>query len=202
MGIRPQKVVFGPLLGATIGFGFASLRRQVPAAAVASATMLSYRVSSALLFRDAQVSLLAERVRAEDLPFVVPLEARSQYVGTGYIKDLAKVLGGTYLADAPDVGIIGSLDELAGPDFDPTQVDPQVREFYERTTRFTLDIVPTWRTWVRPGYLLYQTLVARPLGQANVPMNQRAALRGIRGRIDTITMPDSNVIGVRGWIRS
>ena len=100
MGIRPQKVVFGPLLGATIGFGFASLRRQVPAAAVASATMLGYRVSSALLFRDAQVSLLAERVRAEDLPFVVPLEARSQYVGTGYIRDLAKVLGGTYIVSA------------------------------------------------------------------------------------------------------
>ncbi len=202
LGIRPQKVVLGPLLGASIGFGFASLKRQVPAATVASATMLSYRVSSALLFRDAQVSLLAERVRAEDLPFVVPREARSGYVGTSYFQDLAEVLGGTYVADAPDVGIVGSLDELAGPDFDPTQVDPQVREFYEHTTRFTLDIVPAWRTWVRPGYLLYQTLIARPLGQANVPMNQRAALRGIRGRIDTITVPGSNVISVRGWIRS
>ena len=34
--------------------------------------MLAYRLTSALLFRDAQVTLLAERVRAEDLPFVVP----------------------------------------------------------------------------------------------------------------------------------
>ena len=80
-----------------------------------------------------------------------------------------------------------SLDELAGPDFDPAAVDPRVREFYEHTTRFTLDIVPEWRPWVRPGYLLYRTLVARPLGQANVPMNQREALRGMRSRIDTIT---------------
>ena len=61
-----------------------------------------------------------------------------------------------------------------------------MREFYEHTTRFTLDIVPEWRPWVRPGYLLYRTLVARPLGQANVPMNQREALRGVRSRIDTI----------------
>lgn len=37
--------------------------------------------------------------------------------------------GPTYVVDAPDVGIVGSLDELTGPDFDPTQVDPQVREF-------------------------------------------------------------------------
>ena len=76
-------------------------------------------MTSALVFRDAQVSLLAERVAAEDLPFVVPLEARTRYVGTGYVRELAEVLGGTYVADAPDVGIVASLDELAGPDFDP-----------------------------------------------------------------------------------
>jgi hypothetical protein len=54
---------------------------------------------------------------------------------------------------------------------------------------------------VRPGYLLYRTLVARPLGQANVPMNQREVLRGVRSRIDTITGVDG-VVSVRGWIRS
>ena len=152
--------------------------------------MLAYRAVSALVFRDAQVSLLAERVRAEDLPFVVPREARSRYVGTGYVRELAEALGGRYVADAPDVGIVASVDELAGPEFDPAGIDPQVREFYEHTTRFTLDIVPQWRLWVRPGYLLYRTLVARPLGQANVPMNQRETQRGIRSRIDTITSGD------------
>ncbi len=115
---------------------------------------------------------------------------------------MAEVLGGTYLADAPDVGILASLDELAGPQFAPAEVDPRVREFYEHTTRFTLDIVPQWRRWVRPGYLLYRTLVARPLGQASVPMNQREALRGIRDRIDTITPAQDDVVAVRGWIRS
>jgi hypothetical protein len=65
-----------------------------------------------------------------------------------------------------------------------------------------LDIVPRWRLWVRPGYLLYRTLVARPLGQANVPMNQRATQRGIRSRIDTITLPGQDTVAVRGWIRS
>jgi hypothetical protein len=77
-----------------------------------------------------------------------------------------------------------------------------VREFYERTTRYRLDIVPEWRSWVRPGYLLYRTLVARPLGQANVPMNQREAQRGVRSRIDTIDLDGDGVPDVRGWIRS
>ena len=168
--------------------------------------MVIYRTLSAAVFRDAQVSLLAERVRAEELPFVVPLAARTRYVGTGYVRELAATMGGTYTEAAPDVGIVASLDELAGPDFDPATVDPLVRQFYEHTTRFTLDIVPQWRMWVRPGYLLYRTLVARPLGQANVPMNQRETLRGVRSRIDTITVPGDGApdgtIAVRGWIRS
>ncbi len=202
LGVRPQKVLLGPLLGAAVGRALAASGRRVPGAIVASAAMLAYRTASALIFRDAQVSLLAERVAAEDLPFVVPREARSGYVGTGYVRQLADQLDGSYLADAPDAGIVASLDELAGPDFDPSAVDPTVREFYEHTTRFRLDIVPEWRLWVRPGYLLYRNLVARPLGQANVPMNQRETQRGIRSRIDTITLPGQDDIAVRGWIRS
>jgi hypothetical protein len=89
-----------------------------------------------------------------------------------------------------------------GPDFDPKQVDPLVREFYEHTTRFRLDIVPEWRAWVRPGYLLYRTIVARPLGQASVPMNQRETQRGIRSRIDTIAREPGGAVSVRGWNRS
>src|SRR5215467_10140854 len=202
LGIRPQKVLLGPLFGAAVGGALGAGRRPVPAAVVASTTMVAYRVASALVFRDAQVSLLAERVPAEDLPFVVPREARTRYVGTGYISDLAEVLGGRYVADAPDVGIVASVDGLAGPEFDPAGLDPLVREFYEHTTRFALDIVPQWRLWVRPGYLLYRTVVARPLGQANVPMNQRETLRGIRSRIDTISTDDTGDVAIRGWLRS
>jgi hypothetical protein len=240
LGLRPQKVLLGPIAGAAIGLGLtrlqrASLRpagpkgpegpegpegprgpgepdpggRREPLAGsvAAAAAVVGYRVASALLFRDAQVSLLAERVKAEDVPFVVPLASQTRYVGTDYVRSLAQVLGGTYTPDVADIGIVASLDELAGPSFDPAGTDPLVREFYEHTTRFALDIVPEWRLWVRPGYLLYRTLLARPLGQASVPMSQREAQRGVHSRIDTITSVDStpgaaDPVAVRGWIRS
>ena len=201
LGIRPQKVVLGPVFGWLVGRTFGRRDTRVPAPTVAATTILLYRIFSAAVFRDEQVSLLAEKAQESDLPFVVPLGARTRYIGTGYVQDLAESLGGTYVRDAQDVGIVASLDELAGPDFDPEVVNTLVREFYEHTTRFRLDIVPEWRMWVRPGYLLYRTIVARPLGQANVPMNQRQALRGVVSRIDTIST-DGDVISVRGWIRS
>ena len=202
MGLRPQKVVLGPVFGAAVGRSLAAVDPQMPAPVVASTTVLAYRVASAAVFRDAQLTLLAERVSPDDLPFVVPLEARTRFVGTDYVKALAEVLGGDYVRGAVDAGIVASLEQLAGPDFDPAAVDPRVREFYEHTTRFTLDIVPVWRTWVRLGYLLYRSLVARPLGQANVPMNQREAMRGVDSRIDTVDVDRDGVTDVRGWIRS
>jgi len=206
LGVRPVKVALGPVFGAGIGAGFAAAAaagaRPARPALVAAATMAAYRTASAALFPDPQVSLLAERVAPGELPFVVPHESRSRRVGTGYVRELAERLGGHYTPDAPDVGIVASLDDLAGPGFDPGTVDDLVREFYEHTTRFALDIVPEWRLWVRPGYLLYRTALARPLGQANVPMNQRETQRGIRSRIDTITPPEDATVAVRGWIRS
>jgi hypothetical protein len=169
---------------------------------VAATTVVAFRTLSAAIFRDEQVTLVADRASQADLPFVVPLAAPGRYVGVGFVRELADTLGGTYVEAADDVGIVASLDELASDDFDPTAVDARVREFYEHTTRFTLDIVPEWRLWVRPGYLLYRSVVARPLGQASVPMNQREAQRGIHSRIDTITPADGGAIAIRGWIRS
>jgi hypothetical protein len=224
LGLRPQKVLLGPVAGAAVGVGLAALRRAggrgrglsgrgrglsgwgrdraVPGAAAAAAAVVGFRVASAVLFRDPQLSLLAERVRPEDVPFVVPLGSQTRYVGTGYVRSLAQVLGGRYTPDVEDIGIVASLDTLAGPSFDPAGIDPLVREFYEHTTRFALDIVPEWRLWVRPGYLLYRTLLARPLGQASVPMSQREAQHGVRSRIDTITGLPAGTETIRGWIRS
>ena len=204
LGLRPQKVLLGPAAGAAIGLGLAGLSRdgRVPGSVAAAAAVTGFRVLSALLFRDPQLSLLAERVHPADVPFVVPLASQTRYVGTEYVRSLAEVLGGTYTPDVEDIGIVASLDLLAGPSFDPAGTDPTVREFYEHTTRFALDIVPQWRVWVRPGYLLYRTLVADPLGQASVPMSQREAHRGVRSRIDTITGRPDGAPTIRGWIRS
>ena len=165
MGLRPPKVVLGAVVG--LGVGTAALRVR-PAAAtssVAAASVIAHRTLSAVLFRDAQVSLLAERVRPEALPFVVPLAARTRYVGTDYVHSLQERLGGHYQADARDVGMVASLDELAGPELrNPATSIPRSAEFYEHATRFLLDIVPQSRMWVRTGYLLYRTLVAPPAG--------------------------------------
>jgi hypothetical protein len=199
MGLRPVKVALGLVVGAAVGLALHALEPALVAAAVA----LVYRVIAAFAYRDRPlVRIMAEEVPAAELRYVVPFEARSRYVGADYVEQLAKLRGGTYRRNPPDVGILASLDGLHGPTFEPARVHPLIREFYEHTSRFKLSIVPEWRNWMKPGYELFKRVVAEPLGQAAIPSNIEEAQRGMVSTIDTIDLDGDEEIDIRGWIRT
>jgi hypothetical protein len=203
LGLRPAKVALGLLVGAGLGALLQSLDGGVEPALVAAAVTIVYRVIAAIAYRGRPlVRVMAEEVPASELRYVVPFEARSRYVGADYVEQLAKVRGGTFRRNPPDVGILASLDSLDGPSFDPARVHPLIREFYEHTSRFGLSIIPEWRRWMKPGYELFKRLVAQPLGQAAIPSNIEEAQRGMVSTIDTIALPGNEEIDIRGWIRT
>ena len=78
---------------------------------------------------------------------------------------------------------------MRGPTFDPGQVDPLIREFYEHTTRFKLSIVPVWKLWMKPLFWLYKQMVAQQMGQANLPFNQEEAQRLWGQRVALLDVP-------------
>jgi hypothetical protein len=199
LGLRPLKVALGLAVGAAVGLVLDGAEPAIVAAVVA----VVYRLIAAAVYRNRPlVRIMAEEVPAAELRYVVPFEARSRYVGADYVEQLAKVRGGTYRRNPPDVGILASLDILDGPTFDAAKVHPLIREFYEHTSRFKLSIVPEWRQWMKPGYELFKRVVAEPLGQAAIPSNIEEAQRGMVSTIDTIDLDDDDVIDIRGWIRT
>jgi hypothetical protein len=203
LGLRPLKAVLGLLVGAVLGALFQALDAGLESALVAAAVTFAYRVVAAIAYRDRPlVRVMAEEVPASELRYVVPFEARSRYVGADYVEQLAKVRGGSFRRNPPDVGILASLDSLDGPTFDAGRVHPLIREFYEHTSRFKLSIFPEWRRWMKPGYELFKQLVAQPLGQAAIPSNIEEAQRGMVSTIDTITRDGDEEIDIRGWIRT
>jgi hypothetical protein len=202
-GARPLKVALGLAVGAAVGALFQAFADDVHPALVAAAVTVAYRVIAAFAYRRRPlVRVMAEEVPAAELRYVVPFEARSRYVGADYVEQLAKVRGGTFRRNPPDVGILASLDNLEGPTFEAHRVDPLIREFYEHTSRFRLSIVPEWRRWMKPGYELFKRLVAEPLGQAAIPSNIEEAQRGMVSTIDTIDVDGDEEIDIRGWIRT
>jgi hypothetical protein len=202
-GLRPAKVGVGVLVGAVLGVVFQALDADVEPALIAAAVTVAYRVVAAIVYRGRPlVRIMAEEVPASELRYVVPFEARTRYVGSEYVEQLAKIRGGTFRRNPPDVGILASLDSLAGPTFEAGLVHPLIREFYEHTSRFRLSIIPEWRRWMKPGYGLFKLLVAQPLGQAAIPSNIEEAQRGMVSTIDTIAVDGSEEIEIRGWIRT
>lgn len=203
LGLRPLKLALGLVVGAVVGGLAQALDGGLAPAVVAAAVTIAYRTIAALAYRDRPlVRVMAEEVPAAELHYVVPFEARSRYVGADYVEQLAAVRGGTFQRNPPDVGILASLDSLAGPTFDPARVDPLIREFYEHTSRFALSIFPEWRPWMKPAYEIFKRTVAEPLGQAAIPSNIEEAQRGMVSTIDTITLDGDDEIDIRGWIRT
>ena len=203
LGLRPAKLALGLVVGGAVGVLFEALDAGLDSALAAAAVAIVYRTAAAIAYRDRPlVEVMAEEVPAAELRYVVPFESRSRYVGADYVEQLAKVRGGTFRRNPPDVGILASLDDLNGPSFDASRVHPLIREFYEHTSRFKLSIIPEWRRWMKPGYELFKLLVAQPLGQAAIPSNIEEAQRGMISTIDTIALDGSDEIDIRGWIRT
>jgi hypothetical protein len=203
LGLRPVKAAIGLLVGGLLGVLFQALDSGLEPALIAAAVTLAYRVIAAIVYRGRPlVGVMAEEVPASELRYVVPFESRSKHVGADYVEQLAKIRGGTFRRNPPDVGILASLDNLEGPTFDAGRVHPLIREFYEHTSRFRLSIIPEWRRWMKPGYELFKRLVAQPLGQAAIPSNIEEAQRGMVSIIDTIAVEGSDEIDIRGWIRT
>ena len=203
LGLRPLKAALGLLVGAGVGALAASIDGGPEPALIAAAVTLVYRVIAALAYRGRPlVRVMAEEMPAAELRYVVPFEARSMYVGGDYVEQLAKVQGGAFRRNPPDVGILASLDSLEGPSFEAGRVHPLIREFYEHTSRFRLSIIPEWRRWMKPGYEIFKRLVAQPLGQAAIPSNIEEAQRGMVSTIDTISLDGDEEIDIRGWVRT
>jgi hypothetical protein len=202
-GLRPLKLALGVAVGAVVGVALEALDDSLAPALVAAAATVVYRVVAAIAYRKRPlVRIMAEEVPAAELRYVVPFEARSRYVGADYVEQLAKVRGGTFRRNPPDVGIVASLDSLQGPTFDASRVHPLIREFYEHTSRFKLSIFPEWRRWMKPGYEVFKRVVAEPLGQAAIPSNIEEAQRGMVSTIDTIALDGGEEIDIRGWVRT
>jgi hypothetical protein len=104
LGLRPVKAILGLLVGAALGGLFQALDSGVEPALVAAAVTLAYRLIAAIAYRGRPlVRVMAEEVPASELRYVVPFEARSRYVGADYVEQLAKVRGGTFRRNPPDV---------------------------------------------------------------------------------------------------
>jgi hypothetical protein len=203
IGFRAAKVLMGAAVGIAVGVILETAWPNTGLAWVAALTLVGYRVLAAIFYRGRdQVSIMGESVPPAELEFVVPFATHAGYVGVDYLREYADLTGADFVRSPADIGIVADFEALRGPEFDPDIAHPLIREFYEHTSRFHLSIIPEWRSWMKPLYLVYRQTIAKPLGQANVPFDVEEVQRGVHSWIDTIDVDHSGRIDFRAWIRA
>jgi hypothetical protein len=128
---------------------------------------------------------------------------------------LAGPLGGDVIGDAP-YGETAAREQLTVerdardggliPDFtaltlDVTRVHPLVREFYEHTTRFTLDVWSKSYFPLNVGLWLLVTTISRQVNQLNFPLSPLDVARGMSSEIILMRRRDGSV-RYTGWFRT
>jgi hypothetical protein len=122
-------------------------------------------------------------------------------IGDAPYRDVAAAEGLTVERGSPDGGLVPSFQALAGGTFDAAKTHPLVREFYEHTAAFAMDV---WSKTYFPAnialYLLVKT-ISRQVDQLNFPLSPLDTARGMVSEIISLRRPDGTV-RYTGWFRT
>ncbi len=127
-------------------------------------------------------------------------------------------IGGPIIGDAPysdvaaredltverrarDGGLIPRFTDLDGGDFDSSKIHPLVRDFYEHTTEFAMDVWSKTYVPTSIGLWLLVTTISRQVNQLNFPLSPLDTARGMSSEIISMRRRDGSV-RYTGWFRT
>ncbi len=97
-------------------------------------------------------------------------------------------------------GLVDNLDTFQRSDFDPSQVSPEIRSFYEQTDKYDLVVQPRWTTGFQWSGRIYRRL-ARRMGQMCLPVS-RLGSELVKSQILPIDNRWDGRNNVRAWVRT
>jgi hypothetical protein len=122
-------------------------------------------------------------------------------IGDAPYRDVAVAEDLTVERMAREGGLVPSFTALDGVDFASESVHPLVREFYEHTTEFAMDV---WSKTYFPSSLvlwLLVTTISRQVNQLNFPLSPLATARGMSSEVISMRRRDGSV-RYTGWFRT
>src|SRR5437588_3628417 len=125
------------------------------------------------------VRIAGKPVRLTDTPWLDGPLGEDSIGPTFYARFAAQA--GLHLADnRSDAGLLADFDSLAGAHFDPARVHPEVRQFYEHTAQYDMDVWSQWHGILTPFARLLVGLVSPLMEQFNLPLAPLATSKGVR----------------------
>lgn len=122
-------------------------------------------------------------------------------IGANFYQNLSQESGLSLRINEPNSGLMKDFQRLAGPSFDPQLIDPRVRDFYERTSNYRLDVWSHWSWLFRPLGWLLVSLVSRRIEQLNLPISPLDTSRGMTSDVIQLLDKRSDEIVYTCWLR-
>ena len=112
--------------------------------------------------------------------------SESARVGSDWLEVEAGRHGGALGADDPWAGLLPSMSVLDGPGFDSGELDPLVRDFYERSASWRVEVWAGWSPVFWPAGELVSRLWGRRVEQLALPMRPLEVARGMDSQVTPI----------------
>jgi hypothetical protein len=122
-------------------------------------------------------------------------------VADGWLEAEATWHGGSLEADAPDAGLLPTMSVLDGPGFDSSRLRPEVRDFYEHTAAWSMEVWTGWSPVFWPGGEVIARLFGRRVEQLALPMRPLDVAHGMDSEITLIRDRDGGQVAA-AWLRT
>jgi len=147
------------------------------------------------------VQLTGRRVPLAANPWLAGPVGKTRGIGRAFFHTLVDESGRGELRGDGVRGLLPDFAALAAADFDPGQVHPAVRAFYEQTSTYELDAWSEWCGAFRPFGRLLAILFSRRLQQLNIPLSPLDTSRGITSEVLQLVEPAGSQVLYTAWIR-
>jgi hypothetical protein len=108
---------------------------------------------------------------------------------------------GRVRAPSADDGLLAEFAALDGPQFSSARVDDNVRDFYERTASWQMEVWSQWNALFAPGGELIARVWGRRVEQLALPVQPLSVSRGMASTVRIVDDEEGNRTGA-AWLRT
>ena len=148
------------------------------------------------------VQVTGRRVSLQEDPWLEGPVGATHGIGLDFFDKWATAEGFAVERFTSEKGLLSRFTALSGPTFDADAVDPAIREFYERTADYDVDVWSEWRPAFKPFGYLVSVLFSRRLEQLNLPLSSLDTSWGMTSATLQVTEHASGSLKANAWVRT
>lgn len=147
------------------------------------------------------VCLTGKHVDKRDMAWLSSPIGQGGVIGSDFYKQLA-ASEGLRIGKSADAGLLPNFDQLKGPDFEPSRIRQEIRDFYEHTARFHMEawsevnLVSSIFLWVLVKF------ISRRMDQLNFPLSPLELSAGMRSEVIELDDSETGRRVYTGWLRT